>query len=858
MPHSRRPPAVYSQTPFLTERSRRRDAMTRECSLLLPRVCAALADPRQSGYDDTCLEKLLDWFHLWTKFDPGVELLQDNPCLTEFITSVLALPEPSPSILSFTLQLAGILASSESRFQHLQQGQLLVRLFGRDGPLNGALWRDASVRSGWVNGVHNMMLHQAALQLLCSGGMDVIFTLQGDPSLFVASAANQLLVDMLILSVETEATKPLGTKDCDWPACAQMIINHIEDSLQSSCAAQIEQSLKLLTTLFSSCHATWTEALWLGVAKQVESFLTGEAVQAQHVLAKLLLKMAWSPVFFNPEGSFWMLVTSALAHLTPVQAGPLAVGLLKLCKCPQDVRIQALTVLLQPMDCILRATSQPLEYAGLLDESVSDPITVEGLLSSKSSCVSLLNQTLAHLEELLSWSRFPVDLPNTPLLRSLITILQFCNGFLSPASPLGSTISRILINCCRVQRSALAVLAALSNRKVCDTLMESLFAVLLAYLESPNTSPTVLKKTFQATSKWLARRQELSCSSNQWQKTEKILEDVFLVLQKRLCSPCWEIRDSSLEFLTDLIKCLRDQDEFKQSLLSSEVPKLTENLLEDPESYVRASAVTAVGHLAFMTYFAPESPVIGDQYNKEDIVANLQEILSTDPEGFPRRAVISIFTEWLRQGCTGQVEETGQFVSRVIQTAQHDLDWEVRFGCLELIDAFCNRIFHPLVPPGCPPVSSAVTRSIPKDEVLQILCRAKLFSFLFRSLCDCDKILGQRACDTLLGLSNCLYPLGTQRNLDKPVDLPAEHSIAWLQRTLRQGSLAQNFPTDGVNGVDFEDPESMMLALVTVDLIELHDELNKSSDHVEKSPQSLLQDILATVGTIEENEADCY
>lgn len=32
--------------------------------------------------------------------------------------------------------------------------------------------------------------------------------------------------------------------------------------------------------------------------------------------------------------------------------------------------------------------------------------------------------------------------------------------------------------------------------------------------------------------------------------------DVFLVLQKRLCSPCWEVRDSSLEFLTVLIKCL--------------------------------------------------------------------------------------------------------------------------------------------------------------------------------------------------------------------------------------------------------------------------------------------------------------
>lgn len=52
--------------------------------------------------------------------DPTVELVQDNPCLTELLSSVLALADPSPGILSFTLQLAGILASSESRFQHLQ------------------------------------------------------------------------------------------------------------------------------------------------------------------------------------------------------------------------------------------------------------------------------------------------------------------------------------------------------------------------------------------------------------------------------------------------------------------------------------------------------------------------------------------------------------------------------------------------------------------------------------------------------------------------------------------------------------------------------------------------------------------
>lgn len=222
--------------------------------------------------------------------------------------------------------------------------------------------------------------------------------------------------------------------------------------------------------------------------------------------------------------------------------------------------------------------------------------------------------------------------------------------------------------------------------------------------------------------------------------------------------------------------------------------------------------------------------------------------------------MISIFTKWLRQGCTGQLEDTEQFVSRVIQTVEHDLDWEVRLGGLELVEVFCSQTICQLGLPKCSyaPVSSAVTSSNHQNESLQIFCRAKLFSFLFRSLCDCDKPVGQRACDILLGLRGSFYPISTLKDSQGTEESPAGHSIAWLQRTLRQGSLAQNFPADGGNGVDFEDPESMMLALGTIDLEELHDELNKSSDHVEKSPQSLLQDILATVGTIEENEADCY
>lgn len=126
--------------------------------------------------------------------------------------------------------------------------------------------------------------------------MDVIFTLQGDPSLFVASAASQLLVHILTFSLESETSKALSTKDCDWPVCAQMIVKHIQESLQSSSASHMEQSLKLLSSLFGSCfgscYAAWTEVLWSDVAKQIESFLLEETVQAQPLLASLLLNVA--------------------------------------------------------------------------------------------------------------------------------------------------------------------------------------------------------------------------------------------------------------------------------------------------------------------------------------------------------------------------------------------------------------------------------------------------------------------------------------------------------------------------------------------------------------------------------------
>ncbi|ELK28986.1 BRCA1-associated ATM activator 1 [Myotis davidii] len=144
--------------------------MDPECAQLLPALCAALADPRQSVADDTCLEKLLDWFKTLTEAGSSLQLLQDSPCLVELLLQVPRAPGLSPRVLAFSLRLAGLLAAQEDCFQFLQQGELLPGLFGEAGPLGGVAWMAPTVRSGWIQGLRSLAQHPSALHFLADLG----------------------------------------------------------------------------------------------------------------------------------------------------------------------------------------------------------------------------------------------------------------------------------------------------------------------------------------------------------------------------------------------------------------------------------------------------------------------------------------------------------------------------------------------------------------------------------------------------------------------------------------------------------------------------------------------------------------
>ncbi|KAG3260109.1 BRCA1 associated ATM activator 1 [Ictidomys tridecemlineatus] len=821
--------------------------MDPECSHLLPALCAVLADPRQPVADDTCLEKLLDWFKTVTEAESSLLLLQENPCLVELLSHVLRPQDVSPRVLSFALRLAGTFAAQEDCFQYLQQGELLLGLFGETGTLGWAAWNVPSVRSGWIQGLSALARHPSALHFLAdSGAVDTVFSLQGDPSLFVASAASQLLVHILALSMRGEAVERCSPQGSAWPACAQKIVSHVEESLRSTDTPQVTQALNVLTTTFGRCHSPWTEVLWDQLSPLVACLLERDPVPAGHSLVDLLLSVARSPVFSSTDCGLWETVAQTLSRLSPTQAGPLALGTLKLQHCPQALRTQAFGVLLQPLACVLKAATQTPGSSGLLDGTVGGSLTVDALLSSKSACGGLLCQTLAHLEELQPLPQRPSPWPQAPLLEAVVTILRLCNGSAAPSSSVGGRLCGTLAGCLRVQRAALDFLGTLSQGTSPQELVPQVFAVLLEYLESPDSSPTVLKKAFQATLGWLLSSPKTPGCSDFGPHIPLFLGELFPVLQKRLCSPCWEVRDSALEFFTNLSRHWGGQADFRKALLSSEAPTLTQQLLRDPESYVRASAVSAMAQLSSQglqaTLASPEHPE-----TEQGLLKEFLHILSADSEGFPRRAVVQVFTQWLRDGYAEVARDTEQFVATVLQVVSQDLDWEVRVQGLELAQVFLAQKLGQ--PAHCPYAVGLPEGPSPglRPEVLRNLCQPWLLEFAFRALFDCDRPVAQKACDLLLFLRDKTAPCA---GMQETGDNPCLDSVEAILQRWQAGEQGQSLGDP--------EPEAMLAVLRSIDLEGLQGRLAESSDHVEKSPQSLLQDMLATVGVLEENEADCY
>ncbi|XP_048870309.1 BRCA1-associated ATM activator 1 isoform X2 [Brienomyrus brachyistius] len=814
--------------------------MDSDCTELLPQVCAVLADPNRAIADDTCLEKLLDWLADLTV--PGISLLELNPCLTAFLSDVCRSGSAEPSVFAFSLKLAGLLASSEQGFIHLQQQGILTCAFGYQEWAGSSLWQDATVRSGWIHGLWNMLQHWKAMHFLFENGfIKVILHLQLDRSLFVASAANRLLAgilsfpglsDRLPLTGEGTTIDQRGErKDCDLPVYTDgimEIVQHVEDSLTSGNPMHIQRSLNLIASSLAKCPAHVRDTFWQGTVGTLEALKGNDGNSLIQPFLETLHVASRTPLLSSGNPSIATLMEDMLCTLNPKVAITFAKGVIHMESCPQSLKKKALAVILQPLGQVGMLADPKQEPSGLLKDCDFPHAAWEEDFSQKSSYVSVLCLSLTSAAELLL--EFPCEEDCVcSVLLSVIAVLKVCEGS-SFSSSAGRAV-RKLIGCTRVQKCALDTLSSLNKCSGVNPHVGELFSVLLSYLENPDSDPTAFKKALQAAFNWLCTCSQSSAAGS------FLTQDLLPLLKKRFCDVRWEIRDSSLEFFTQLTLQFKDDASYRGSLSNSGIIDSLMVLLTDPESYVRASAISALGQIAHIIR------------QEEDLSARFLDILAQDTEGFARRAVIKIFSIWLKHPNQDLCKSLEKHLSTVLQLGSNDLDWEVKIHTLELAQILIHQTLEGSGQFSCPYVSVIPAPHVKRAEMTAAfhnLHHHKLFDVLFSGLLDCDRPVARKACTILLNLKGVLTV--NMDTLDNTVAFNLQ-GCRWGQEMLKQCFNAASDSAMHVNIVEL---------LSTLDLEDMKQALDQRSDHLENSPRSLLQDILASSHTSEDNIVDCY
>ncbi|XP_010863061.2 BRCA1-associated ATM activator 1 isoform X1 [Esox lucius] len=908
--------------------------MDSECMLLLPRVCAVLADPRQSLPDDTSLEKLLDWLTGLTKEDHGQALLESCPCLLDYISTVCLDKTPDPSMLSFSLKLSGLLAASQHGFSLLQDRSVLGVAYDSERWKGAGLWEDPSVRIGWIHGVNNMLQHALALHFLEQAGLTKpILQLQTDPSLFVALAANHLLAHLLTFHQPTTAShttqrnglsRPLSeegelVETTQASSVTMEILRHLENSLVSDNHTQVLQGLRLLSVTLPQAEAALRELLMSRVLRPLEGLvLAGRRDLTQPLMDVLLAAYRSGPC----DSRLVFLMTSMLNSQNSSDAALCAAATLPLDTCPPDLREKVAAVLLEPLQAITgvslldrhndqqtdhRRTDQQTDQMDSDQDKQWDGVSSVLLdhLNKKSSCISLIclcvSNTLAvvHTESCAS------------VLHAVMALLNICNGQSSPSTAVIGYSKAItnLIGCSKVQRCGLDALASLSTCSGAVDLVTDVLRVLLQYLHNPDSDATVVQKSYQAMLRWL------NISTEPLYLTPLVGQDLLPVLKKRMCDVRWEVRDSTVEFLGHL--CVSGV------VSSCTITPILLEALSDQQSYVRASAISAL---------AKSLPLSGQQgaaqdHVEKEAVPRVLHILSQDSEGFARRAVVQFFITWLKTHPLSSSSSSSSAVLRsVLSLGSVDLDWEVKCHTLELVDLLMQETLPGQLgsEPGSAPPPYAVslsyggslgtnnpththslTSSLPPPPLtrtpaptepitaphlgLSGLVNLGVITALLNGLFDCDRPVALKACSLLLRLRNtvCPRPLGqvavaTDNTTVSEVMFDLSGQV-WAPEVILR--LAEKRECDWA-----EDGEGVCDRLVgncgssseacgrwtersgcgggigvcevlwSLGLEERQSVLSRSSDHVQNSPLSLLQDILTATraADIEEVIVDCY
>ncbi|XP_034542857.1 BRCA1-associated ATM activator 1 [Notolabrus celidotus] len=902
--------------------------MDRECVSLLPRVCEVLADSGRSLPDDTSLEKLLDWF-TGLNNKAGDSLLESCPCLIKFISAVIDDKDSDPSVLSFTLKVTGLIASTEDGFKTLQERSVLDVAFSIQHWRDAELWEDPCVRIGWIQGLNNSLQHPKALSFFVkSDFIEPLLKLQTDSSLFVASAANHMLAHIMLFFQPASSagcnsvykkdkangsTKTLNIDSeqpaADHTAVVKVISEYLRESLVPKDNTQLHQSLqtlKMLVLLLAQAGHPLRDELLQTVTGSLEEVVTAGCSQLTSLLMNVVLAAYRSSSTDErvPDQRVDRLLSSMLNINKPSDLIRAAAAFLHSGHQDASHTAQAVRILLLPLEIITGHN--------LLDSNTTakdHQVTVAEHLKSKTSCISVICTCLSTTANIPLLPSGLLPCPPVLIIPAVLSLLRICSGVSSTLSSGCSETCRNVIGSGKIQKCALEALMSLSSSPGAQEEVGEVFAVLIEYLKNPDSDPTVLHKSYQALVKWISVCKDLSFSII----TDQIRQDLSNVVRKRVCDMRWEVRDSTVEFLGHVadIRVLKSAGEVcsaSEALLGGCcATSLLREALQDTESYVRASAVSALAKT--LTHSWQQGAELTQE--ETEIVSRLLEILSQDTEGFARRAAVRYFITWFSSSSSSSSSLLMQSVRSILSQGSADLDWEVKVHTLELAEHLMDKSFsgqkgyrkdsvttdtqpHPYgVVSEQTSTLHSHTHSVESGLVVALkdLVELGVVSALMIGLVDCDRPVGLKACQLLIILRETVCPLslGAQDATMATIaqvscELPGSGWGREIRKILamktndlaREEGRSLNGAGRGGTEEECEVEEdkngkvSMTVGVCEVlrslgldDRLEV---LNQSSDHIHNSPLSLLQDILtarvahtsADTQSGQEVIVDCY
>ncbi|XP_076454852.1 uncharacterized protein LOC143289686 [Babylonia areolata] len=179
---------------------------------------------------------------------------------------------------------------------------------------------------------------------------------------------------------------------------------------------------------------------------------------------------------------------------------------------------------------------------------------------------------------------------------------------------------------------------------------------------------------------------------------EKVLTHWVELMEYRLVSMQWEIRDTTLELIRKVLGIASDPW-FLSALADHHLLRHVWNCTKYGESYPRASAIALATSLT-------ESPLwdafLQDADITETTLANeMMEVVANDSEAFPRRAAVLLLTALLSRSTLPSLTPSPSDrtllrtkICAAMLAAMNDFDWDVKVKVLD----FWEKLAAPLLP----------------------------------------------------------------------------------------------------------------------------------------------------------------